>query len=51
MNVSIISPVYRAEKIVGELVRRVKQEIEPLSDSYEIILIDDFSPDNSWEVI
>lgn len=51
MNVSIISPVYRAEKIVGELVSRVKQEIEPICDSYEIILIDDFSPDNSWEAI
>ena len=51
MKVSIISPVYKAEKIIRELVRRIKEEIEPLCESYEIILIDDYSPDSSWKVI
>lgn len=48
---SIVSPVYRAEKLIDELVRRIKASVEPLSADYEIILVDDRGPDNSWERI
>ena len=51
-SISIVSPVYRAEKIAGELVRRLEIELKPIfGDRYEIILVDDRSPDKSWEVI
>lgn len=48
---SVVSPVYKAEKIVPELVRRIVESISRLSDNYEIILVCDGSPDNSWGAI
>lgn len=48
---SIVSPVYKAEKIVPELVKRIKENVERISDDFEIILVCDGSPDNSWLAI
>jgi glycosyltransferase involved in cell wall biosynthesis len=48
---SVVSPVYRAEAIVPELVRRIRTTIESITQDYEIILVDDGSPDKSWEAI
>jgi len=45
---SIVSPVYRAENIVEELVRQVKESVSTITDNFEIILVNDASPDNSW---
>lgn len=46
-----MSPVYRAENLLDELVRRIQASVEPLTTEYEIILVDDRGPDNSWERI
>lgn len=46
--ISVVSPVYRGEKMVGELVRRVAESVGTITDSFEIILVNDASPDNSW---
>lgn len=46
--ISIISPVYGAEGIIHELVKRIEEHIQDITDDYEIILIEDKSPDNSW---
>ncbi len=51
MYLSICSPVYRAEKILPELVRRIEEAVKPLTDDYEIILVEDCSPDASWKII
>lgn len=48
---SVVSPVYKAEKIVPELVRRIVENISTLSEDYEVILVCDGSPDNSWSSI
>lgn len=48
---SIISPVYNASSLLSELVSRVSEAVEFLGKDYEIILVDDFSRDNSWEEI
>ncbi len=45
---SIVSPVYKAEKIVPELVRRIKESVGAITNEYEIVLVCDGSPDNSW---
>ncbi|MCB2379733.1 glycosyltransferase family 2 protein [Hymenobacter sp. BT635] len=45
---SVVSPVYRAEHLLDELVARLHAVLAPLTDSYEIILVDDSSPDGSW---
>lgn len=51
MHLSIISPVYRAEKVLEQLVERIKAAVSPITLEYEIVLVDDFSPDASWAKI
>ena len=50
-KISIVSPVYGAEKILDELVNRIIASIEHITLDYEIILVEDFSPDGSWAKI
>ena len=50
-HISVVSPVYRGEKMLDELVSRIKSAIGSITDSYEIILVNDASPDRSWEEI
>lgn len=45
---SIVSPVYRAENLVDELVRRIQVSVGKVTEDYEIILVDDRSPDEGW---
>lgn len=51
MHLSIVSPVYRSEKIIDELVRRISESASKVTSDFEIILVEDGSPDKSWEVI
>lgn len=48
MKVSVVSPVYLAETFVKELVDRLNKTLSLLTDDYEIILVEDGSPDKSW---
>lgn len=50
-KISVVSPVYRAEYIVDELVTLVSLELSKITDHYEILLVEDGSPDHSWEKI
>lgn len=50
-HISIVSPVYHGEKMVAELVRRNLESVCSITDNYEIILVNDASPDNSWAEI
>lgn len=49
--ISVVSPVYLAEKIVAELVKRIIEEVSKITPDFEIILVNDGSPDNSWDMI
>ena len=51
VNISIVSPVYRAENILPALVERITKAVSTITDSFEIILVEDGSPDKSWEQI
>ena len=51
IEISVVSPVYRAESILPELVSRLEKSLNEMNVSYEIILVDDRSPDNSWQVL
>lgn len=51
MLLSIVSPVYKAEKIVDELIRRIHESVLPITSNYEIILVEDGGNDHSWEKI
>ena len=50
-RISIVSPVYRAEKILPELVSRIKESVEKITFDFEIILVEDHGLDDSWQVI
>lgn len=45
---SFISPVYQAEALLVELVRRLVAAGEALGSGFEIVLVDDRSADGSW---
>ena len=49
--VSIVIPVYRSENSLEELVDRLLQVSRDLGREFEIILVDDRSPDGSWETL
>lgn len=48
---SIVSPVYGAEGIVEKLILEIRKSMAAIDKSYEIILVDDRSPDGGWEVM
>ena len=49
VRVSVVVPVYRSRSILAELVRRVSQSLA--RQTFEIVLVHDCGPDDSWEVI
>ena len=51
IKISIVSPVYKSEELIDQLVARISETAEKISTNYEIILVDDSSPDNSWNKI
>jgi glycosyltransferase involved in cell wall biosynthesis len=50
-SISIVVPVYGCSLALGELYKRVKETITKMDLDFELILVNDASPDNSWEVI
>jgi undecaprenyl-phosphate 4-deoxy-4-formamido-L-arabinose transferase len=53
VELSIVIPVYRSERLLPELVRRIAATMAQQSagTAYELILVNDCSPDRSWEMI
>lgn len=51
MDISVIIPLLNEEESLPELVEWIDKVMQTNSFSYEIILIDDGSSDNSWKVI
>jgi glycosyltransferase involved in cell wall biosynthesis len=51
MNLSIVVPVYRGETFVEPLVERLAKTLTKFAKKYEVILVNDGSPDESWAAI
>lgn len=51
LDLSIVVPVYNSAATLGTLLERLTLAISPLTQNYEIILVDDGSRDASWQVI
>jgi glycosyltransferase involved in cell wall biosynthesis len=51
MNCSVVIPVYRGEATLVPLVQGLDRVLSSLPDDYEVILVNDGSPDGSWEII
>ncbi len=49
--ISIVSPIYRAENTIEELVNLLKTHLSEITTNFEIILVNDYSPDNTWAKI
>jgi len=48
---SVVIPVYNSEKTLAELTERLTVTLSKISGDYEIILIDDCSSDESWNIL
>lgn len=48
---SFVSPVYLGRNTVVDLVDEIGKVMKLIDKTYEVILVDDRSPDNSWEVL
>ena len=49
VQISIVTPVYHGSKCVSELYRRLVAVLERLVERFEIIMVNDASPDDSWQ--
>lgn len=48
---SVVIPVYNSSVCLPDLARQLTATLDGLAQPYEIILVDDASPDESWSVI
>ena len=51
MDISVVIPVYGCRAALRELYERLVKSIEVITKDFEIILVNDSCPQNSWEVI
>ena len=51
MQVSVVIPLFNEDESLPELCSWITRVMDQEKLSYEVILIDDGSTDNSWEVI
>ncbi len=51
MKVSVVIPVYKGQVSLPALVERIDQTLSLHCEAYEVILVNDGSPDESWNVI
>jgi glycosyltransferase involved in cell wall biosynthesis len=49
--ISVVSPVYGCESSLYELYQRLSKTLSIISLDYQIILVNDQSPDQSWSII
>lgn len=50
-QISVVIPVFRSERTLETLVDRLREVFSKKNWDYEIIMVDDCSPDNSWAVL
>lgn len=51
VEISVVVPVYRCGDCLAELHRRVCATLEALTPDFELVLVDDGSPDNAWDAV
>lgn len=49
--VSVVIPVFNSENTIATVFSRTREHLESLEKTYEIILVNDGSTDNSWRII
>lgn len=51
VTLSVVAPCHNEEKNLGPFVNAIRAALDPLKISYEIVITDDRSTDNSWRVL
>ena len=51
IEISVVIPVYGCKAAIPELCQRIKDAVSPITEDFEIILVEDHCPQNSWEAI
>ena len=49
--ITLVIPAYNEETVLPSLFERLKNSLKDINDSFEVILIDDGSSDNTWNII
>lgn len=47
-HLSVVIPEYKGATMIHELVRRIVTSVSTITEDYEIILVNDASPDDTW---
>jgi glycosyltransferase involved in cell wall biosynthesis len=50
-HLSVVIPVYNESSLIDELVKRVKINVKSITEDFEIIIVDDGSQDDTWNLI
>ena len=50
-SISVVIPAYQSSESLSILVTRLSSVLIALEADYEIIIVDDCSPDNTWAVL
>jgi glycosyltransferase involved in cell wall biosynthesis len=50
-KISVVVPVYNSSKVLYELQAQIEKAFTELSLVYQLILVDDYSQDDSWDII
>ena len=51
VHISVVTPVYGCCQSLEKLYERLEKVLSTITDKFEIIMVNDGSPDNAWEVI
>jgi len=51
VNISVVVPVYKSERTLPDLVAALKPVLDEVAHEYELILVNDGSPDNSKRIM
>ncbi|MEA3455515.1 MAG: glycosyltransferase family 2 protein [Campylobacterota bacterium] len=49
--ISVVTPIYGCCDSLNSLYERLRDTLSTITEDYEIIMVNDASPDNAWEVI
>jgi len=51
IGISVVTPVYKAESCLDMLYSRLVPVLEAISPDFEIVMVNDHSPDASWKIV
>jgi glycosyltransferase involved in cell wall biosynthesis len=51
LDISVVTPVYGCRTCLFQLYARLRQALEHISENFEIIMVNDGSPDGAWTTI